>query len=356
MEKTTGVITSSVTVIQQIASVAAQCASVGAVFALFGLVSRPTGIILGGIIILLYTISGGFYAVATTDVIQSILLVICLIIIIPIYAFSHAGGVGHVMANTSWDWSAVNVPDLLALALSYFIAAGSHASYTQRILASKDEKTAFWGSVFSNGIGWIANWTTILTACAIPFIMPNLTDFEQFVPAVIGLYFPPVIKGLFISAILACVMSTADSFLIMAGSTFSNDIVKEVNPKLTDKQELLISRGATAVVALLAILFALKGGGIFKIFQTGAAVYGAAVFIPLLCGVFWPGVKAKAVNSAMVVGCVITLFWNQVGLKALTKDAFGFAINGVVAGVFLCFLTVVVVNLALKKKEVPALA
>ncbi len=342
-----GIIASAVTVIQQVASVAAQCASIGAMFALFGLTDKNTGIIIGGVVILLYTITGGFYAVAVTDVVQCVLLIVCLIGIVPVFAFSHAGGVAHVFANTSWDWSAVNVPDLIALALSYFIAAGAHASYTQRILASKDEKTAFVGSVISNGIGWIANWATVLTACAIPFVMPDLADHEQFVCALIGGYFPPVIKGLFISAILACVMSTADSFLIMAGTTFSCDVVKPLFPKLTDKKVLMISRITTLTVAVLGIGFALGGGGIFHLFQTGAAAYGAAIFIPLLCGVFWKGANSKAIDIAMVVGCATTLLWNKLGLKAATDAVIHFPVDGVLAGVILCAVVVIAGSLIL---------
>ncbi|MCD8123342.1 MAG: sodium:solute symporter family protein [Clostridiales bacterium] len=333
--QTSSIIASLVTVIQQISSVGAQSASIGTLCALFGLCTKNTGIVLGGIIILAYTITGGFLAVCVTDVVQAVMLVVCLVIIIPVLSFTMASGPAAAFAAVSWDWSTIDVKDLVALALSYFIAAGAHASYTQRILASKDEKTAFWGSVISDGIGWAAEWIVILTACCIPLVMPELGDWEQFSAAMIGTYFPPVLKGLFIAAILACVMSTADSFLIMAGSTFATDIVKKLNPSISDKTELLISRVTTLVVSILGISFALRGGSIFRIFNYGAAAYGAAIFIPLACGVFWKKAHPIGVNIGMILGCAVTLIWNLSGLNSAT----GF--GGVIIGVALCFIAVI---------------
>lgn len=343
--RSSGMIASAITVIQQISSVGAQCASLGTMFALFGLMSKNTGIIVGGLVILAYTITGGFYAVATTDVVQCVMLVVCLVIIVPIMAFTKAGGVVPALMSSSWDWSTIDVKDLVALALSYFIAAGAHASYAQRILACKDEKTAFWGSVISDGIGWIAEWVVILTACTIPFIFPDLADWEQFSASMIGAFFPPVLKGLFIASILACVMSTADSFLIMAGTTVATDIVRKIWPDMKEQKILMVSRITTFTIGILGIVFALRGGSVFRIFQTGASAYGAAIFIPLVCGIFWKKANNLAINIGMILGCVVTLVWNLSGLS--TATGFG----GVIIGVILCFLSVFGLTAILPKKQ-----
>ena len=158
------------------------------------------------------------------------------------------------------------------------------------------------------------------------------------IPLIIARYFPPIIKGLVMSALIALVVSTADSFLLLLGTTVANDIYKIFKPE-TDPQKLLfLSRFATVAGAGVAIIFALYGGSMFDIIRMGSAAYGAGMFVPLVCACFWKKATTFAVNAGMLIGCFSTLIWNW-SLKAST------GINGVLIGATLCLITVVALSL-----------
>ena len=151
-----------VTLILMLNTTAAQMAAAGTIMDVLGLTTKELGIIIGGIFILVLTITGGLYSVAVTDTIQAVLLTVGCGIIVPITAYAAAGGPSEVFATVR----SVN-PELLTLkgaitpigfigyCFVYTLAAGSHAAYSQRILASVDERTAFWGSIWSDILSFI---------------------------------------------------------------------------------------------------------------------------------------------------------------------------------------------------------
>ena len=335
-----------VTLTMMLNTTAAQMAAAGTIMDVLGLTTRDMGIIVGGIFILVLTITGGLYSVAVTDTIQAVLLTIGCGIIVPITAYAAAGGPAEVFSTVR----AVN-PELLTLkgaitpigfigyCFVYTLSAGSHAAYSQRILASVDEKTAFWGSIWSDILAFLISLTILIVGFTTYKLFPGLENGEMTVPLIIAQYFPPVIKGLVMSALIALVVSTADSFLLLLGTTVANDIYKILKPDTSPKQLLFLSRLATVVGAGIAILFALYGGSMFDIIRMGSAAYGAGMFVPLVCACFWKKATTFAVNAGMLVGCFSTLIWNW-SLKAST------GINGVLIGAALCLLAVVVLSVA----------
>ncbi len=346
--KTTRWIASIITLVFLINATAAQTAGVGTIFSTFHLLSFETGVIIGGLAIILYTVFGGLYAVAVTDTIQAILLIVGVVIMVPIVAYHEAGGVGYVLANSApetFSFANVDFFTILGLILAYWLAAGSHTAYSQRIFASKDLKTAFWGSIWSDLIAFAAGAVIVLAVFTAPFIFPDMTNGETFVPRVIITYFPPVLKGFVIAGLLGLVISTADSFLLMIGTTIVEDIYKIFKPDLDAKQTLKYSRIFTVVGGICCLILAIYGGGVFNLFKTGSAAYGAGMFIPLFLGCFWKRASAKGVNVGMLAGCFVTILWNLVGLKAAT------GIDGVIIGAAACLVLVVVLSLALKPEK-----
>lgn len=342
--KTTKTIAAVLTLVFLINATAAQTAAVGNIFSTFKIMDLIPAIVVSGILIILYTVFGGLYAVAITDTIQAILLLGGVAIAVPIIAYTQAGGFTYVMANSQphvLDWGKLSFLELLGWILSYMLAAGSHAAYSQRIFASKDEKTAFWGSIWSNIISLAACIAIPLAVFTAPFIFPEMTNGETFVPLMIYTYFPPIAKGLTIAALFGLVLSTADSFLLMVGTTISNDIYAVFNPSADSKKLLKVSRFFTVAGGILGIILAIYGKSVLTLFKTGAAAYGAGMFVPLLLGCFWKDATEKAVNTGMLLGCFGTILWNLF-LKSSTK------IDGVIIGALLCLISVVAISLSSK--------
>ena len=147
------------------------------------------------------------------------------------------------------------------------------------------------------------------------------------------------------ASLIGVVLSTADSFLLLLGTTFAHDIVHAIRPKTSDAQILKVSRWATFAGGVLCIVLALYGGSVLKLFTTGAAAYGAGMFIPLLLGCFWKDASSNGVIVGMLTGCFATIIWNLTPLKAST------GINGVIIGALLCLVSIVAISLADKSRK-----
>jgi SSS family solute:Na+ symporter len=340
----TKAIAGTVTLVFMLSSTAAQMAAAGTIMEVLGLTDKTMGIISGGVIILLLTVFGGLYSVAVTDTIQAVLLTIGCGIIIPIVAFSAAGGPTAVFDKIRevkpemLGFTSISPIMIVGYIMTYALSAGSHAAYAQRIMASVDEKTAFWGSIISNILAFVISLPIISVGFAAHILFPDMTNGEMSVPMVISTYFPPIVKGVMISSLIALVITTADSFLVLLGANASNDIFKLLKPHTASKKLLFVSRSATVIGGVLAILLALSGGSVFQIIRTGAASYGAGMFIPLLCACCWKKATTLAVNTGMLIGCFSSIVWNLT-LRAST------GVNGVLIGAALCLIAVLSISL-----------
>ena len=329
-------------------STAAQFAAGGTILETLGILDMKTGVIVGGIIIILFTLFGGLYSVAVTDTVHCILIFIGVAIIVPIVAFTKAGGITEVFSRAAAEtpemlsWSSIPVIVLIGYMLSYLLAAGSHPGYAQRILASKDTKTAVRGSVLSNIFSFLIEIPILLVPLTAFIILPNLENGEMMVPTVVATFFPPVLKGLILAGLIALVVTTADSFLLLLGTTISTDVIPIFKKDVSDKNKLIISRVTVVAGGIIAMVLAITGGGVFQLFRMGAAAYGAAMFFPLLLACFWKKAKTKAVNWGMALGCILTIAWNQTSFYETTE------IEGVIVGAAVCLTVCVVGSLFLK--------
>lgn len=341
--KSTKKIAAIVTVVSMVASTAAQIAGCGTVMAALGLVSKPTGMLIGFVVIMLITIFGGLYSVAITDTLQAVLLTLGIGIILPIVAFNAAGGVGEVFSTVEavnpsiLDLGTISALEIIGYICVYTFNAGSHAGYAQRIMASVDEKTAVKGSIISNIVTLVMAFSIVSVAFCAYKLIPNLENPEMIVPILIGQLFPPIIKGALLASLIALVISTADSFLLLLGTTCANDIYKSFKPNINGDQLLKLSRIFTIVGGFIALALALSGGSVFTLMRSGGAAYGAGMFIPLLCACFVKSVKAKAVNIGMLLGCFTTLIWNAT-LKATT------GVNGIIVGGLVCLVCLLLLS------------
>ncbi len=348
--KSTKTISAIVTVVSMIASTAAQIAGCGTVMSALGLTSPTAGMLIGFAVIMLITIFGGLYSVAVTDTLQAVLLTLGIGIILPIAAFKSAGGVGEVFdtvndANPAiLDLGSISALEIIGYICVYIFNAGSHAGYAQRIMASVDEKTAVKGSVLSNIITLIMAFSIVSVAFCAYKLIPDLDNPEMIVPILIGQLFPPVIKGALLASLIALVISTADSFLLLLGTSCANDIYKSFKPDITGDRLLKLSRIFTIVGGFIALGLALTGGSVFELMRSGGAAYGAGIFIPLICACFIKSAKAKAINVGMFAGCFTTLIWNAV-FKAST------GVNGVIVGGLICLACVLILSKIMKNDK-----
>ncbi|MBQ5447815.1 MAG: sodium:proline symporter, partial [Candidatus Methanomethylophilus sp.] len=132
--------------------------------------------------------------------------------------------------------------------------------------------------------------------------------------ALAGALFTTVIAGIIYAAILAAVMSTADSQLLVASSAVANDLYKRFGKKgkeMSDSQLMWLSRLVVAIVAIVAAIMALSGNAtIMKLVSYAWAGFGAAFGPLVLVSLFWKRANAKGALAGMIVGFITVILWN----------------------------------------------
>ncbi len=318
--------------------VASGFAACGKLFnSLFGM-EYMTGVVVFAVIIIIYTIIGGFASVATNDLIQSIVMSIALISI-TVFGVSKAGGFGAVIENAkslegyfsltathdAANNAAVAYPFLSIIStMAWGIGYFGMPHILVRFMAIEDEKKL----VLSRRIASI--WVVIAMGVAI-FIgivglgMTNvgsleaLADPERVIIAISTLLsengiLAAVLAGIILAGILAATMSTADSQLLVAASGVSENIVQDFfGKKLTEKQSLLIARGTILVISVIGVFLASDpNSSVFGIVSFAWAGFGGAFAAVMICALFWKRTTLPAAIAGMVSGGVMVFVWEYV--------------------------------------------
>ena len=322
--------------------VASGFAACGKLFnSLFGM-EYMTGLIVFAVIIIIYTIVGGFTSVATNDLIQSIVMSIALISI-TVFGVSKAGGFGAVIDNAkslegyfsltathdAANNAAVAYPFLSIIStMAWGIGYFGMPHILVRFMSIEDEKKL----VLSRRIASI--WVTIAMGVAI-FIgiiglgMTNagslevLADPERVIIAISTLLsengaLAAILAGVILAGILAATMSTADSQLLVAASGVSENIVQDFfGKKLTEKQSLLIARGTILVISVIGVFLARDpNSSVFGIVSFAWAGFGGAFAAVMICALFWKRTTLPAAIAGIVSGGVMVFVW-EYGLSPM---------------------------------------
>ena len=284
-------------------------------------------VVVTGIIILIYTFSGGFWAVCITDVVQSlVLLTICVVLIPAAFLSGDLGSIGeffykipalkfhHVIRGSAMydEWYLIGL--LVSNVFGYSV--GEKA---QRFYSVKDEKEA-------TKVGRVA--TVLIMTGPILFGIPpliarvlwpdiSLMEFFQDIAkpdenvyiAVVLKYMPAGMVGIFLSAMMAASMSAMDSAWNTVSAIVSVDIFKTIlHPKASDKQVLKVGRITTIFLCVMAIALALvilnSSVGIFTFSTIFFALVGVPVSIPLLIGVVKRDISRWSAISSILVGTI----------------------------------------------------
>ena len=317
--------------------VASGLAAIGKLFnSLFGW-DYMTAVIIGAIVIISYTSIGGFSAVATMDLIQSVIMTVALAIIV-VFGIVQAGGMGAVLnharalpgflaftetynvsANSAEPYGLIRIVSMMAWGLGYF----GMPHILVRFMAIRDENelqlsrriASVW-VVISMGvavfIGIVGH--AVSAAGRIPFLEGSAT--ETVIVRLSDLLsgygiFPAIVAGCILAGILAATMSTADSQLLAAASAFSENLVQDVfGVKLTERQTMLIARLTVVVIAVIALFLAADpDSNVFQIVSFAWAGFGATFGPAILCALFWKRSNRQGIMAGLVAGGAMIFIW-----------------------------------------------
>ncbi len=314
-----------------VAYVAAQFTAAGKAFdAIFG-IEHSISVPMSALIVVSYTLLGGFLAVAWTDLIQGLIMVGGLVVL-SLIAFGEVGGFAEIYQKTatvspgflSWDggksgsamWG--GIIGLLGIGLGY----PGQPHVLTRFMAARDSKTISDGWKISLGWGFLVYSSGILLGICGKAMMPELDDPEQLFPKAAITLLPPVLSGVVLAAILAAIMSTADSQLLVAASTVVRDIYEKVFSKnVSEKQMLVLSRAVIALLGLSAMSFALTDVRVIFWFVLFAwSGLGASFGPAILFVLYWNQTTRQGVLAGMLTGFITTLVWKVSGLSEILYE------------------------------------
>ena len=345
--------------------------AIGTLFnSLFG-VNYHGAMIVGALVVIGYTVLGGFLAVSTTDLIQSIVMTFALIFIV-LFALGQAGGWDTVMSNAS------ALPGYLDVTKGYDPSTGQAGSYPFLTIVS----TLAWGLGYfgmphillrfmaiqdskklkvSRRIATV--WVVISMAVAvligiigysvskagiIPFL-PTSAEAETViirladVLSTYGVFFA-VIAGVVMAGILACTMSTADSQLLTAASGVSQDLVQDFfRVRLSQKASMTAARLTVVGIAIVGMILAWNpNSSVFRIVSFAWAGFGAAFGPVMILSLFWKRMNRPGALAGMIAGGAMVFIW-----KFLIAPMGGaFAIYELLPAFLISLVVILVVSLA----------
>lgn len=368
-------ISSIVIVIFFLVYTASALASGGKLFnTVFG-VDYHLALAIGAAVILIYTFMGGFLAVCTTDFIQGTLMLIGLLVVpIAAYGFVSSDFVQNIESTgvinynhymslfyngaTDQPYTFVDILSQLAWGLGYC----GMPHILVRFMAVRSEKELKKSSVIA--IVWV--FLSLVAACVIgvvgrAFLAPMILGTEgtasvesvfiEMINKVFNHHLAlPFIGGIFLCGILAAIMSTADSQLLVCASSVSKDIYKNVvKPDASDKTVLKVSRITVVVVALLAFLIAWDpNSSIMKLVSDAWAGLGSAFGPIVVCSLFWKRTNFAGAVAGIISGGLTVIVWDYLPLVngSTIYDATG--IYSLLVGFIISLVCIVIFSLATK--------
>ena len=271
---------------------------------------RTWMVIAGTFVIWLYTFAGGMWAVAVTDLFQLILLIGGLLLIFPV-ALAQIGGWHGLMEVTPPEvWRLL--PEHGASGSDWVVYAGQWLmmglgtvvgqDLIQRSLSSKTERVARWSAIAS-GIGYLTiGMIPVLLGIIGRYVYPGLKDPEMIIPLLAREHLHPILLVFFIGALLAAIMSSADSALLAGTSLITKNIVQPIWPRLEDKNLLKIARVTTLFFMLVSMGLALKMKSIYSLMVNSWATLFVAILVPVTAALYLKNVTKKAAWVSMLAG------------------------------------------------------
>lgn len=353
-------------------------AACGKLFAsLFGM-KYMTAMVISAIVIIVYCTLGGFLAASTTDFIQSIIMTIALLVVVGFGAIT-VGGFDAVIANVA------ELEGYLDLFKGYMVATGETGSYGAlpvastlawglgyfgmphillRFMAIEDENklalsrrvASVWVvismgvAVFIGVIGYslmtMGVVPTYESASAAETIIVDIAHVISEYGAI-----PAFVAGIILAGILASTMSTADSQLLAAASSISQNLVQETfKVKLDDKKSVWFARISVIAISIVAIFLAKDpNSSVFQIVSFAWAGFGATFGPVMLAALFWRRTNKQGALTGMLTGGVMIFVW-----KFIVRTSFAgtwLDIYELLPAFILAMLVIVVVSLATKEPE-----
>jgi len=312
-------------------------------------------VIVSVVLILFYTLFGGFLAVSWTDVFQGLLMLLALACV-PILVISQTGGVDQFTAQINQQnpqllnlftdaegnvLSWMMIVSTMGWGLGYFGQPHILARFMAIRSASETVQAATIGVVWALSCYLLAILVGLSGIAYLPEVLP---DSEKVFIALTSLIFHPLIAGILLAAILAAIMSTVDSQLLVCSSSLAEDLYPLVTRKdVSAEKRLQIGRIAVVVLAMMATVLAMEPDNkVLDVVSYAWAGLGASLGPAILVSLYWRRMTARGALAGVLTGGVTVMIWSQ-------AEGGIFDLYALVPGFVLSLVAIVTVSLMDKR-------
>lgn len=291
--------------------------------------SFEVSMLVGCVVVLIYTGAGGYLAVAYTDFVQSILMLVGLAVLIPV-CISAAGGFSGITQSlyainpglpTLWgeDFYLKGAPLMIAgIALVYFVGYMGQPHLVIKTVAIKDEKSIRLVPLIGGIFGFFLSFGVYILGMAGRVIFPDASALpggsaEYIMPVLALTKLSPIMAGFLLACAFSAIMSTASALLLVIGSGAGSDLYHGfINPKASEKQVMRVTQVSTYALGLISAVLCFAPifqVGIYQVTWIAWSVLSPA-FIPLIIGgLYWKRGTKEGAYASLIVGSVTGFAW-----------------------------------------------
>jgi solute:Na+ symporter, SSS family len=269
------------------------------------------GIALCVLIAVLYTLTGGMWAVSITDFVQTVFIVVG-ILALAWELSAQAGGVSAVLAAqpegffnmVPQEHSLKHWAEYLAAWITLGLGSIPGQDVFQRVNSAKDERTAVRSSYLGAFMYLTVGLVPLFIGLCAKQLHPEMLDGsnQELLPQMCLKYSSPLVQVLFFGALLSAILSTTSGAILAPATVLGENIIKPLWKGITDKQLLLIMRLSVALMAVISMLLAFQGDSIFEMVGTSSVLSLVSLFVPLMAGLYWRPANNLGALLSMVLG------------------------------------------------------
>lgn len=288
--------------------------------------------VVGGGIVLFYTILGGMWSVTMTDIIQFIVMTVGVFLVMLPMSLSHVGGWDQLASRlpaAHFDLTSIGGEQIFQYFLLYALGMVVSQDIWQRVFTARTMQISRTSSVLAGVYSMLyAVSLTIVGMCAF-VAFPQLENPQNAFTTMAISILPNGVLGLVLASVCSALMSTASGTLLASSTLLTHDIMKPYWFRdMDDRQLLRLSRVTTLFIGALAIVFSIWIQDVLVALDVAYAILSGAIFVPLVVGYFWKRATAKAAFSSIIAGTVVVLAGLAIeGLSSTNPIMYGIAVS-----------------------------
>ena len=317
--------------------------------------SLTVATIIATLVCIAFTSMGGFYAVVWTDTVQLMIMILGIFIIGPIIGLMEVGSPEVIVSTYEAEGLSITNPLINGISsssigffLAYFLTVPGDPTMPQRALAGRETKATQIAYCIAGVIGFGFGFVLMLTGGITHVLIPGLENSEAALPMFIAQYFPPVIKGLCISALIAAVMSSFSSFLILSSTHLTYDLGTSFNKELSEEKIHKMMPWITIIIGLIGLVIALYITSLFDYLYMVFSIIASSLMPAFMGALFWREKMSKTAGIlSLITGALVP------AVLYLTKGYDVFLGDPVFLGIISSTAVLIIFSLILKDRPEP---